>query len=79
MLTLNLIELSDDMVIYEYYPEDNKRYPGKVALNLKTKERIFLEESSNDFGKRYAAHALRRIEEYSLNGEFKIDGLVAWY
>jgi len=67
------------MVIYEYYPEDNKKYPGKIALNLKTKERIFLEDSSEDFGKRYAAHALRRIEEYNLDGEFKKEGLVAWY
>lgn len=79
MVTLKLVELSKDMVIYEYYPEDNKKYPGKIALNLKTKERIFLEDSSEDFGKRYAAHALRRIEEYNLDGEFKKEGLVAWY
>lgn len=79
MVTLKLIELSDDMVIYEYYPEGNEKYPGKVALNLKTKERIFLEDSSDDFGKRYASHAIKKVEEYNLNGEFKKEGLVAWY
>lgn len=79
MVTLKLIELNDEMVIYEYYPEDNRSYPGKVALNLKTEKRMFLEESSKDFGRRYAAHAISKIEEYNLNGDFKEEGLVAWY
>lgn len=79
MLTLKLIELNDEMVTYKYYPEGNEKYPGKVALNLRTKEKIFLKDSSEDFGKRYASHALGRIEEYNLNGEFKKEGVVAWY
>ncbi|MBY6846712.1 hypothetical protein HYI19_18130 [Clostridium botulinum] len=79
MVTLKLIELTSDMVTYEYFPEDNRNYPGKVALDLKTNKRIFLKDSAEDFGKRYAAHALRLIEEYNSNGEFKKEGLVAWY
>lgn len=78
MVTLKLIELSDDRVTYEYYPDGNKKYPGKIALDLKTKERIYLQDSSEDFGKRYAAHALKKIEEYSMNGNFEKEGLVAW-
>ena len=79
MLVLKLLEINSDMVIYEYYPENNKEHPGKIALNLKTKERIFLEDSKEDFGRRYAAHGLKRIEEYDLNGNFEEEGLVAWY
>lgn len=79
MVTLKLIELNNDMVIYEYYPGDKREYPGKVALNLKTKERIFMQDSPEDFNRRYAAHAMRKVEEYYLNVEFKESGLVAWW
>lgn len=79
MVIIKLIELTEDRVSYEYYPEGNKQYPGKIALDLKIKERIYLKESSEDFGKRYAFHAFKKIEEYSSNGDFKKEGLVAWY
>lgn len=51
MVTLKLIELNNDMVIYEYYPEDKREYPGKIALNFKTKERIFMKDSPEDFNR----------------------------
>lgn len=79
VVTLRLIEITSDRVMYEYFPEDKKEYPGIVALDLETKKRLFLKDSVKDFGKLYAGHALRRIEEYNSNGEFKKDGLVAWY
>lgn len=79
MVTLKLIELNEDRVIYEYYPEGDKQYPGKISLDLKTKERIYLQESSKDFGKRYSYYAFMKIEEYSSNGNFEKEGLVAWY
>jgi hypothetical protein len=79
LVTIKLIELTDDRVIYEYFPEDNQKHPGKVALDLKTKERLFLKDSTEDFGKRYAAHAIKRIEEYASKKDFKDNDLVAWY
>lgn len=79
MVTLKLIELNNDMVIYEYYPEDKREYPGKIALNFKTKERIFMKDSPEDFNRMYASHAIIKVEEYYLNGEFKESGLVAWW
>lgn len=52
MVIIKLIELTEDRVTYEYYPEGNKQYPGKIALDLKTKERIYLKESSEDFSEK---------------------------
>lgn len=79
MVTIELIELTSDRVVYEYFPEGEKDYPGKVGLDLKTNQRLFLEDSVKDFGKRYANHVLNKIEEYNLDGDFKKEGLVAWY
>lgn len=72
MLTYILSELNGDEYIYFYYPEGNEAAPGKVGLSKSGESRI-IEESSQDFGKRYANHAMNGIDIS------KESGTVAWY
>ena len=72
MLTYLLSEINGDEYIYIYYPEGNKDAPGKVGI-LKNGESRIIEESSEDFGRRYAQHALNGIDMS------KESGTVAWY
>ena len=72
MLTYILSELNGDEYIYIYYPDGNKDAPGKVGLSKGGEKRI-IEESKQDFGKRYANHAMNGIDIS------KESGTVAWY
>lgn len=72
MLTYRLLEINGDEYIYIYYPDGNKDAPGKVVLSRNGNKRI-LEESVQDFGKRYTNHALNGIDLSQKSGA------VAWY
>ncbi len=72
MLTYILLEINGDEYIYIYYPNGNKDAPGKVSLSKNGDKRI-IEESVQDFGKRYAYHALKGIDLS------KKSGTIAWY
>ena len=71
MLTYILSEINGDEYVYIYYPEGKKDVPGKVGLSKDGGNRI-IEESKEDFGKRYANHALNVIDLS------KKRGTVAW-
>ena len=77
MVRIELLELTEDFAKYKFFPEDSKDY-GIVALNRKSKERVF-EKQVAGYGTTYAAHALRRIEEYQKQGDYLIKDMVAWY
>lgn len=72
MLTYTLLEINGDEYLYAYYPEGNKNASGKVGLSMNGNKRI-IEESAQDFGKRYANHALNGIDIQKENGT------IAWY
>lgn len=72
MLTYILIERNGDEQVYVYYPEGNTDAPGKVGLSKNGDKRI-IEESRQDFGRRYAHHALNGIDMWAERGT------VAWY
>lgn len=72
MLTYTLLEINGDEYIYAYYPEGNKSASGKVGLSTNGNKRI-IEESTQDFGKRYANHALKGIDIQKENRT------IAWY
>lgn len=79
MVRIKLVILSDEYAEYEYYPEGNMEAPGIVRLNRKDNQRVFVQESAEDYGRLYAAHALRRIEDYAQKSDFKETDMVAWY
>ena len=78
MVYFKLIELNEDSVIYEYYPENKREYPGVIVIN-RNRDDIKITESEEDFGKRYAFHALRVIEQYIEHDDFKEESMTAWY
>ena len=72
MLTYILSEVNGDEYIFYYYPDGNKDSPGKVGLSKNGEKRV-IQESEQDFGKRYANHAMNGID---ISQE---SGTVAWY
>ncbi len=77
MVRIELLELTEDVAKYKFFPEDSKDY-GIVVLIRKSKERIF-EKQVAGYGTTYAAHALKRIEEYQKQGTYRQEDTVAWY
>lgn len=77
MVQIELMGLTEKNARYKYYPEDSKEY-GIVALNRETGERT-LEQSVDGYSTNYAAHALRRMEEFQKLGNFPKKDIVAWY
>ena len=77
MLRLELLELTELVVKYKYYPESSKEY-GIIILNRLTKERD-VEKNISEYNSSYLAHAFRRIEEYITNNKFQEEDLVVWY
>lgn len=77
MVSIVKLELTDQIARYRYFPENSKK-SGIVALNRRTGERD-LEKKIDGYGNNYAAHALRRIEEYQEKGNFLEKDVVVWY
>lgn len=77
MVKIELMELTSGIVRYKYFPEDSKEY-GIVMLDRKTGERHF-EKVTEDYGMKYAAHALKRVEEYRKHDDYLQKDIVAWY
>lgn len=72
MLTYEYLNKIDGELVFAYYPNGNKDAPGKVAITSNGNGRV-VEESKEDFGKRYAYHAIKGI---NMNQK---SGTVAWY
>lgn len=77
MVKIELLELTEELARYRFFPEGSEDY-GIIALDRKSGERIF-EKQIAGYGTTYAAHALRRIEEYQKQGEYLPKDIVAWY
>lgn len=76
MLRLELVEITDAIVKYKYYPENSKEY-GTVIFRRTTRERD-IENMAAGYCSSYAAHALKRIEEYCQKNYFPEKDIVAW-
>lgn len=77
MVIIHLLELTDEKVVYGYFPNGEKN-GGKVAFSRKSKEKKILEKADG-YPNTYAFHALKRIEEYDTIGEYKEKDMIAWY
>ena len=47
-------------------------------MDRRSRERVF-EKQVAGYGTTYAAHALRRVEEYQEKGDYLSQDIVAWY
>ena len=90
MVNYYLKENTDEKVIYEYYPEDDKSKQAGIITIDKINEKIQLtrvaEQDSESYAPefnerwwRYYDHAQRQIVRDYNNGEIKDYGMVAWY
>ena len=77
MERLELLEVNENKVVYRYYPEQEADF-GVVSVNRKTGERK-IEKLCDSYGKTYAFHACRELERYITEGNFPVNGGVAWY
>ena len=77
MVRIKKLELTGSTARYEYFPEKSDK-SGIVSLNRDTGKRV-LEKPAPGYGNNYAAHALRRIEEFQKNGKFIENDTVVWY
>ena len=72
MLTYKFLYKDSGEYVFAYYPDGKENTPGKVAI-LGNKQGRVIEESAEDFGKRYAFHAISGIDIT------KEKGTIAWY
>lgn len=77
MVRIELLELTEETIRYKYFPEQSEEC-GIVVLGRKTGDRS-LEKAVEGYSSNYAAHALRRMEEYQKEGNFPKKDIVAWY
>ena len=72
MLTYRLLSSDDKGFIYLYFPDGNEDSPGKIRIYFDG-SRELISESSYDIGKRYAHHAMKKIDISQKTGT------IAWY
>ena len=77
MVKIKKIIVTDLIAKYEYFPEQSGK-SGIVTLDRVTDERV-LEKLALGYGKNYAVHAFRRIEEFQKQGVFLEEDIVMWY
>ena len=90
MVYYYLIKQTDELIEYEYYPENkNDKKPGVITIDV-IAEKISVTVPAEDDFERYAEefnerwwwygnHAERRICDDYNNGVVKKWGMVAWY
>lgn len=77
MVTLKLLELTDQYARYQYTPEG--RYEeGIIRFDRTTKEPM-LEKKDGHGNSAYRGHAFKRILKYDRIGTFEKEDMVAWY
>lgn len=75
MLTFKLISIKDGFYYYEIYPEDNKEKKGWIIFNPVTN--VLRERVEPDSPFNCISHFLNSVKDK--DGNFRKDGLVAWY
>lgn len=78
MLLLKLVQETNSVVVYNYFPEQKDDY-GTVTLDKCTGEISDVKVSRNDLYERYMHHAVSKVVEFFKNGTYKQEEVVAWY
>lgn len=80
MLTMELIEYNDEIVTYNYYPEDNKELtPGQITKRRKDKEIIdFTKTEVEKYKSLYFVHAASRMRKIVYLDGLPKTQFVAW-
>lgn len=77
MLRLELVENTQEEIVYNYFPEGESEY-GTISINKVTGELDIKKISTNDAHKRYLFHAVSRIEKYHVENKYLERDMAAW-
>lgn len=80
MLTMELIDYNDEIMTYNYYPEDNKAIkPGQITMRRHDKEIIDCTKTEIEkYKSLYFVHAASRMRKIVDLEELPKTQLVAW-
>lgn len=78
MVYLELIEDTNDRVVYDFMPETRQAARGRIAVDKATREKTLITESPDAESSAYKAHAARRIVEMLDSGNLKKETYAAW-
>lgn len=79
MLTLELLELTEEYVQYKFYPEGKKDNFGIVQVNRKNFKDRFIVKEAVDVSDMYRVMAMFRVGKLVQDGEFPETSACAWY
>lgn len=79
MLTLELLELTEEYVQYKFYPEGKKDNFGIVQVNRKNFKDHFIVKEVVDVSDMYRVMAMFRVGKLVQDREFPETSACAWY
>ena len=84
MVTFKLMEETEQMLLYWYYPNGHEEIHGGIVVKKESGQAEIQMAASNDKGQTgripmYAGHAIRAIMKAWAEGAILKDGSAAWY
>lgn len=78
MLKYKMVNDNGKMIEYHYFQKDNEK-TGKVTIDKTNGQIELIEPSESDFGNRFANKLIDRLEYFYKTGDYKNEGIIAWY
>ena len=78
MTLFELVELTAECAVYDYYPDGDKSDRGQLSFNRLDGTWGVLERAEADHHSSYSNHLCHRLEEFNRSGVFQESGYVAW-
>ena len=78
MLLLKLIKITNNVVVYNYFPENAEDY-GTIELDLKSREARLIKRADKYKQTMYLMHAYQGLLRMLYENDFSDTRVVAWY
>ena len=78
MLLLKLIKITNNVVVYNYFPENAEDY-GTIELDLKSREARLIKRAEKYKQSMYLMHAYQGLLRMLDENDFSDTRVVAWY
>lgn len=78
MTLFELVALTAERAVYDYYPDGDKSDRGQLSFNRLDGTWIVLERAEADCHSFYSNHLGYRLEEFNRSGFFQKSGFAAW-
>lgn len=74
MVEFELLGISDGIAIYQYYPEGDRKHPGKVRFDSNFKMIDYVLSEQDEF----ARYAVKLFNYFKRKGRFEEKNFIAW-